>query len=84
MEDQKDTVKTTESKTEPTYTKLGLKNDSSFTNVDRDIMNIVLEDGKEYTLAAAKQQLKSLRRESNGWRYMESPKQGTPWCLYQR
>lgn len=61
MEDQKDTVKTTKSETEPTYTKLGLKNDSSFSIVDRDIMNIVLDDGKEYTLAAAKQAIKEFK-----------------------
>ena len=61
MEDQKDTVKTTKSEVEPTYTKLGLKNDSSFSIVDRDIMNIVLDDGKEYTLAAAKQALNKIK-----------------------
>ena len=60
MKDQKDTVKTTKSK-ESTYTKLGLINDSSFSIVDRDIMNIVLEDGKEYTLTAAKQAIKKFK-----------------------
>ncbi|KAI4309848.1 hypothetical protein [Lactobacillus intestinalis] len=57
-------TKTTANKTavkEPTFTKLGLKMSNTFNTTDKDIINIVLEDNKEYTLAQVKQAIKKFK-----------------------
>ncbi len=46
---------------EPTFTKLGLKMSNTFNTTDKDIINIVLEDDKEYTLAQVKQAIKKFK-----------------------
>lgn len=54
-------VNETITQNEPKYTKLGLMNSNDLTITDKDIMNIVLEDGQEYTLAQVKQAIEKFK-----------------------
>lgn len=54
-------VNETITQNEPKYTKLGLINSNDLTITDKDIMNIVLEDGQEYTLAQVKQAIEKFK-----------------------
>ena len=60
MSDTKKTV-TKSSKSEPTFTKAGLRNDGSFSITDRDIINITLKDDKKYTLNEVKNAIKKFK-----------------------
>lgn len=53
--------KTTKAK-EPKFTKLGLVHDTSFSVTDRDIINIVLDDDKQYTLADVKAKIEEFKK----------------------
>lgn len=53
--------KTVAKKSEPKFTKLGLTSGSDFTTTDKDIMNIVLDDDKQYTLAEVKQAIQKFK-----------------------
>lgn len=47
---------------EPKFTKLGLVHDTSFSVIDRDIINIVLDDDKQYTLADVKAKIEEFKK----------------------
>ena len=47
---------------EPKYTKMGLVNDASFNVTDRDIINIVLEDDKQYTLKEVRAKIEEFKK----------------------
>ena len=46
---------------EPTYAKSGLTGSSLFNRTERDILEIVLEDGKTYTVDQAKAEIKKFK-----------------------
>lgn len=46
---------------EPTYTKSGLTGSDLFNRTERDILEIVLEDGKTYTVDQAKAEIKKFK-----------------------
>ena len=46
---------------EPIYAKSGLAGSSLFTRTERDILEIVLEDGKTYTVDQAKAEIKKFK-----------------------
>lgn len=59
MPEQKTTTKkATET---PEYTKQNLVTSTVFTVTERDILNIVLEDDKNYTLAEARAEIKKFK-----------------------
>lgn len=55
-----DTKKKTTTKS-GTFSKQGLKQNSEFNTIDRDILNIVLNDDEKYTVAQAKQLIKKFK-----------------------
>lgn len=46
---------------EPTYAKSGLTGSSLFSRTERDILEIVLEGGKTYTVGQAKAEIKKFK-----------------------
>lgn len=46
---------------EPTYAKSGLTSSGLFNRTERDILEIVLEDGKTYTVDQAKAEIKKFK-----------------------
>lgn len=46
---------------EPTYAKSGLTGSSLFNRTERDILEIVLEEGKAYTVDQAKAEIKKFK-----------------------
>lgn len=46
---------------EPTYAKSGLTSSSLFNRTERDILEIVLEDGKTYTVDQAKAEINKFK-----------------------
>ena len=46
---------------EPTYAKSGLTGSSLFNRTERDILEIVLEDGKTYTVDQAKAEIENFK-----------------------
>lgn len=46
---------------EPTYAKSGLTGSGLFDRTERDILEIALEDGKAYTVAQAKAEIKKFK-----------------------
>ncbi|XJZ57275.1 hypothetical protein ACIA3Y_04770 [Lactobacillus delbrueckii subsp. bulgaricus] len=46
---------------EPTYAKSGLTGSDLFNRTERDILEIVLEDGKTYTVDQAKAEIKKFK-----------------------
>lgn len=46
---------------EPTYAKSGLTSSDLFNRTERDILEIVLEDGKTYTVDQAKAEIKKFK-----------------------
>lgn len=46
---------------EPTYAKSGLTGSDLFNRTERDILEIVLEDGKTYTIDQAKAEIKKFK-----------------------
>lgn len=46
---------------EPTYAKSGLTGSGLFNRTERDILEIVLEEGKTYTVAQAKAEIKKFK-----------------------
>lgn len=46
---------------EPTYSKAGLTGSDLFNRTERDILEIVLEDGKTYTIDQAKAEIKKFK-----------------------
>ncbi|GAA3626372.1 hypothetical protein GCM10022297_01120 [Lactobacillus hamsteri] len=54
-------VRNKTSNKEPKFTKVGLMA-GNFTTTEKDIMNIVLKDGKEYTIPEAKKAIEEFKK----------------------
>ncbi|CCI81989.1 hypothetical protein [Lactobacillus hominis] len=61
-ESKTDTKKTvSKAKTEPKFTKQALVTSSNFNGVERDILKIVLDENKEYSLTEVDKELKKFK-----------------------